>query len=79
MKTNTKFTIKLDQDEMMFLRDLVRIGMKSKFYQDYSNEEIDDEECEDIRNAQILAANMFVNLCPMSQLESMFDKKLFEV
>jgi hypothetical protein len=53
--------------------------MKSKFYQDYSNEEIDDEECEDIRNAQILAASMFVNLCPISQLESMFDKKLFEV
>ena len=78
MKTSTKFTIKLDQDELTFLRDLVRIGMKSKYYRDYKNEEIDDYECEDIRDSQVLAAQMFINLCPVSQMESLFDGKLFE-
>ena len=78
MKTNTKFTIKLDQDEMMFLRDLVRIGMKSKYFQEYSTEEIDDIECEDIRNHIVLAAQMFVQLCPVSNIDALFDEKLFE-
>lgn len=77
MKSSTKFTIKLDQDEMTFLRDLVRIGMKSKYFKEYSTEEIDDYECEDIRNSQVLAAQMFVNLCPINQIEAMFDTKLF--
>jgi hypothetical protein len=78
MKTDTKFTIKLDLDEMTILRDLVRIGMKSKYYQNYKNEEIDDYECEDIRNHNILAVQQFVNLSPVNQIEAMFDTTLFE-
>ncbi len=78
MKTDTKFTIKLDIEEMTILRDLVRIGMKSKYYQEYSTEEIDDYECEDIRNSNVLAVTEFVNLRRVTQLEMMFDDKLFE-
>jgi hypothetical protein len=78
MKTKTQYTIKLDSDEMSLLRDLVRIGMKSKYYQNYVNEEIDDYECEDIRDKTVLAAQMFVNLSPVSQVEALFDTKLFE-
>jgi hypothetical protein len=78
MKTDTKFTIKLDLEEMTILRDLVRIGMKSKYYQEYSTEEIDDIECEDIRNYNVMAVNQFINLCPVSQMEKLFDEKLFE-
>jgi hypothetical protein len=77
MKTNTKYTIKLNTEEMMFLRDLVRIGMKSKYFQEYSTEEIDDIECEDYRNDNVMTAKMFVNLCPVSKIESIFDEKLF--
>ena len=78
MKTDTKFTIKLDLEEMMILRDLVRIGMKSKYYREYCTEEIDDCECEDIRDKNVLAVQQFVNLCPINQIEAMFDTKLFE-
>ena len=78
MKTDTKFTIKLNMEEMTILRDLVRIGMKSKYYQNYSTEEIDDYECENIRNLNLLAVMRFVNLNPVSQLETMFDPTLFE-
>jgi hypothetical protein len=78
MKTSTKFTIKLNQDEMVFLRDLVRIGMKSEYYQEYSTEEIDDIECEDIRINQLLAVSQFVNLCPVSNIESLYDANLFK-
>jgi hypothetical protein len=78
MKTSTKFTIKLNQDEMVFLRDLVRIGMKSEYYQEYSTEEIDDIECEDIRTNQLLAVSQFVNLCPVSNIESLYDANLFK-
>lgn len=78
MKTKTKFTIKLDIEEMTILRDLVRIGMKSKYYQNYTTEEIDDYECENIRNLNVLAVMQFVNLNPVSQLETMFDDTLFE-
>ena len=78
MKTDTKFTIKLDIEEMTILRDLVRIGMKSKYYQKYSTEEIDDYESEDIRDSNVLAVMQFLNLNPVSQLEAMFDDKLFE-
>jgi hypothetical protein len=77
MKTNTEYTIKLNTEEMMFLRDLVRIGMKSKYFEEYSTEEIDDIECEDYRNDNVMAAKIFVNLCPVSNIESMFDDKLF--
>ena len=78
MKTNTKFTIKLDLEEMTILRDLVRIGMKSKYYQNYSTEEIDDYGCENIRNLNVLAVMRFVNLNHVSQIETMFDDALFE-
>jgi hypothetical protein len=78
MQTSTQFTIQLNEDEMTFLRDLVRIGMKSDFYQEYSTEEIDDIECEDIRTNQLLAVSQFVNLCPVSNIEALFDDKLFK-
>ena len=78
MKTSTKFTIQLNDEEMEFLRDLVRIGMKSKYYQEYINEEVDDIEYEDIKMKQILAARQFVQLLPVSDIETLFDKKLFE-
>jgi len=78
MKANTQYTIKLDQEEMTLLRDLVRIGMKSKYYKNYSTEEIDDYECEDIRNKTVLAVQQFVNLNPVNQIEAMFDTTLFE-
>ena len=78
MKTNTQYTIKLDSDEMTILRDLVRIGMKSKYYKNFSTEEIDDYECEDIRDKSVLAVQQFVNLNPVGQIEAMFDTTLFE-
>ncbi len=78
MKTNTQYTIKLDSDEMQILRDLVRIGMKSKYYKNFSTEEIDDYECEDIRDKSVLAVQQFVNLNPVGQIEAMFDTTLFE-
>jgi len=78
MKTSTKFTIHLNDEEMYFLRDLVRIGMKSKYYQEYSNEESGDIEYDDIKMEQILAARKFVQLLPVSDIDTLFDKKLFE-
>ena len=78
MKTSTKYTLKLNEEEMIILRDLVRIGMKSEYYQEYSTEEIDDAECEDIRTYNVMAVNQFVNLCPVSQMERMFDAQLFK-
>ena len=78
MKTDTKYTIKLDSDEMSLLRDLVRIGMKSKYFQNYKNEEQDDYECEDIRLKNLLAVQQFVNLNPVGQIEALFDTTLFE-
>ena len=78
MKTNTKFTIELDIEEMTILRDLVRIGMKSKYYQNYSTEEIDNYEEVDLRNSNVLAVTEFVNLKRVSQLETMFDANLFD-
>ena len=78
MKTSTKFTIQLNDEEMYFLRDLVRIGMKSKYYQEYSNEESGDIEYDDIKMEQILAARKFVQLLPVSDIDALFDEKLFE-
>ena len=78
MKTTAKFTVRLDMEEMTILRDLVRIGMKSKYYQNYSTEEDDDYECENIRNLNLLAVMRFVDMKPVSQLETMFDAILFE-
>lgn len=78
MKTNTKYTLRMNEEEMIFLRDLVRIGMKSKYFENYKNEEIDDYECEDIRLKNVICAQQFVNLCSVTQLEHMFDEKLFE-
>jgi hypothetical protein len=77
MKTNTKFTIKLNEEEMTILRDLVRIGMKSEYYQEYTTHEMDDIECEDIRDTNVMAVNQFVNLLPVSKMEAMFDADLF--
>jgi hypothetical protein len=78
MKTATQYTIKLDLEEMTILRDLVRIGMKSKYYREYTTEEIDDYMCEDIRDRNVVAVMQFVNLNPVNQIEAMFDTKLFE-
>lgn len=78
MQSSTKFTIKLDQEEMYFLRDLVRIGMKSKYFVNYSTEEIDDYECEDIRMNNVLCAQQFVNLVSLTHIDKLFDDKLFE-
>lgn len=78
MQTSTKYTIKLNNEEMAFLRDLVRIGMKSQYFINYVNDEIDDIECEDIRDANVLAAQQFVHLNPVSNIEALFDDKLFE-
>ena len=78
MKTDTKFTIKLDIEEMTILRDLVRIGMKSKYYQNYSTEEIDNYEEVDLRDSNVLAVTELVNLKRVTQLETMFDATLFE-
>jgi hypothetical protein len=78
MKTNTQFTIKLDLEEMAILRDLVRIGMKSKYYRDYIKEEFDDLECDDLRHHNMLAVTQFLNLSPVNSIEAMFDTKLFE-
>jgi hypothetical protein len=78
MQTNTKYTIKLDSEEMTILRDLVRIGMKSKYYRNYISEEIDDHECADIRDKSVLAVMQFVSLNPVNSIEAMFDTKLFE-
>ena len=78
MKTNTQYTIKLDSEEMTILRDLVRIGMKSKYYRDYIKEEIDDYECDELRHHNMLAVTQFVNLNPVNSIEAMFDTKLFE-
>lgn len=78
MKTNTNFTIQLDREEMDFLRDLVRIGMKSKYYNNFKTEELDDYEMEDHRNKVILAAQQFVQLSPISQIETLFDDRLFD-
>jgi hypothetical protein len=52
--------------------------MKSKYYQNYSTEEDDDYECENIRNLNLLAVMRFVDMKPVSQLETMFDDTLFE-
>lgn len=78
MKTKTKFTIELNIEEMTILRDLVRIGMKSQYFKNYAEEDIDDYECEDIRDQNVLAVHQFVNLNPVSQVEELFDEKLFE-
>jgi hypothetical protein len=78
MKTDIKFTIELDIEEMTILRDLVRIGMKSKYYQNYSTEEIDNYEELDLRNSNVLAVTDFVHLKRVSPLETMFDAILFE-
>ena len=78
MKTDIKYTIKLDQDEMSLLRDLVRIGMRSKYYQDFVNKECDDIDEEDNQLNVTLAVTQFVNLCPLSDIESVMDKYIFE-
>ena len=63
----------------MILRDLVRIGMCSEYYQNYMNEEIDDDyECEEISTRNVLAVNQFVNLLPVTKMEALFDPQLFQ-
>lgn len=78
MKTETKFTIELNLEEMTILRDLVRIGMKSQYYKNYTEKEIDDYECVDIRTHNMLAVQQFVNLTPVTKTEAIFDNELFE-
>jgi hypothetical protein len=78
MKTSTKYTIKLNDEEMTMLRDLVRIGMRSKYYQDFVNKECDDIDEEDHQMNVTLAVTQFVNLCSPSLIESVVDKYIFE-
>jgi hypothetical protein len=78
MKTSTKYTIKLNNEEMSMLRDLVRIGMRSKYYQDFVSKECDDIDEEDHQMNATLAVTQFVNLCPSSPIESLMDKYIFE-
>lgn len=78
MKTSTKYTIKLNDEEMTMLRDLVRIGMRSKYYREFVNKECDDIDEEDNQLNVTLAVTQFVNLCPLSDIESVMDKYIFE-
>ena len=78
MKTSTKYTIKLNDEEMGMLRDLVRIGMRSKYYQDFVSKECDDNDEEDHQLNVTLAVTQFVNLRQSSPIESVMDKYIFE-
>jgi hypothetical protein len=78
MKTSTKYTIKLDNEEISMLRDLVRIGMRSKYYQDFVNKECDDIDEEDNQMSTKIVVNQFVNLSPQSPIASIMDKYIFE-
>ena len=78
MKTSTTYTIKLNDEEMTMLRDLVRIGMCSKYYQDFMSKECDDIDEEDHQMNMQLAVTQFINLCPLSDIENMMDKYIFE-
>ena len=78
MKTSTKYTIKLNDEEMSMLRDLVRIGMRSKYYQDFVSKECDDIDEEDHQLNTTLAVKQFVNLYSSGPIESIMDKYVFE-
>ena len=78
MKTSTKYTIKLNDEEMTMLRDLVRIGMCSKYYQDFVSKECDDNDEEDHQLNVTLAVTQFINLRQSSPIESVMDKYIFE-
>jgi hypothetical protein len=78
MKTSTKYTIKLNDEEMGMLRDLVRIGMRSKYYQDFVSKECDDIDEEDHQLNVSLAVTQFVNLYSPSPIESVMDNYVFE-
>ena len=78
MKTSTKYTINLNDEEMSMLRDLVRIGMRSKYYQDFVSYECDDIDMEVNQQDITLAVTQFVNLCSSSPIESLMDKYIFE-
>jgi len=78
MKTSTKYTIKLNNEEMSMLRDLVRIGMRSKYYQDFVSKECDDIDEEDQQMNVTLAVTQFVNLYSPSPIESVMDNYVFE-
>ena len=78
MKTSTKYTIKLNNEEMSMLRDLVRIGMRSKYYQDFVSKECDDIDEEDNQLNVSLAVTQFVNLYSPSLIESVMDNYVFE-
>lgn len=78
MKTSTKYTIKLNDEEMCMLRDLVRIGMRSKYYQEFASKECDDIDEEDNQLELTLFVNQFVNLYSSSPIESLMDKYIFE-
>ena len=78
MKTSTKYTIKLNDEEMSMLRDLVRIGMRSKYYQDFVSKECDDIDEEDNQLNMTLAVTQFVNLYSSGPIESFMDKYVFE-
>jgi hypothetical protein len=78
MKSSTKYTVKLNDEEMGMLRDLVRIGMRSKYYQEFMSKECEDIDEEDHQMNVTLAVTQFVNLCPSSPIESLMDKYIFE-
>ena len=78
MKTSTKYTIKLNSEEISMLRDLVRIGMRSKYYQDFVSKECDDIDEEDHQMNTKIVVNEFINLSPQSSIASIMDKYIFE-
>lgn len=78
MKTSTKYTIKLDDEEISMLRDLVRIGMRSKYYQDFVSKECDDIDEEDHQMNIKVVVNEFIHLSPQSSIASIMDKYIFE-
>ena len=78
MKTSTKYTIKLNDEEIGMLRDLVRIGMRSKYYQDFVNKECDDIDEEDHQMNTKIVVNEFINLSPQSSIAGIMDKYIFE-
>jgi hypothetical protein len=78
MKTSTKYTIKLNDEEMCMLRNLVRIGMRSKYYQDFVSKECDDIDEEEHQMNTKIVVGEFVNLYSSGPIASFMDKYIFE-
>jgi len=78
MKSSTKYTVTLNSEEMGMLRDLVRIGMRSKYYQEFISKDREDIDEEDYQLEMQLSVNQFINLSGPSAIGSLMDKYIFE-